>query len=176
MRTLCLPMTKETLRLQGLTKLDQLVSRMIYSPLRAQNLMDEWSNGWPAYWRTAEKAKKKKMTKPDYKYGQITCADRENAFSIYLVLWTHSFCEWPAWSAGHWDAGGGGLMCQLGPGGGTRGEERPWYTHKISSLLVSMHQHKLYYPCKFSSVIKVYPTCLTSHPHPGTRSSACVWW
>lgn len=57
MRTLCLPITKETLRLQGLTKLDQLVSRMMYSPFRAQKRMDEWSNGCPAYWRTAEKAK-----------------------------------------------------------------------------------------------------------------------
>lgn len=54
MRTLCLPITKETLRLQGLTKLDQLVSKMMYSPFLAQNLMDEWSNGWPAHWRTAE--------------------------------------------------------------------------------------------------------------------------
>lgn len=54
MRTLCLPITKETLRLQGLTKLDQLVSKMMYSPFLAQNLMDEWSNGCPAHWRTAE--------------------------------------------------------------------------------------------------------------------------
>lgn len=50
-------MTKETLRLHGLTKLDQLVSSMMYSPFRAQKRMDEWSNGCPAYWRTAEKAK-----------------------------------------------------------------------------------------------------------------------
>lgn len=54
MRTLCLPITKETLRLQGLTKLDQLVSSMMYSPFRAQKRMDEWSKGWPAHWRTAE--------------------------------------------------------------------------------------------------------------------------
>lgn len=47
-RTLCLPITKETLRLQGLTKLDQLVSSMTYSPFRAQKRMDEWSKGWPA--------------------------------------------------------------------------------------------------------------------------------
>jgi hypothetical protein len=42
-------MMKETLQLQGLTKLDQLVSMMAYSPFRVQNLMEEWSNGWPAY-------------------------------------------------------------------------------------------------------------------------------
>jgi len=52
MRTLCVPMTKETLRLQGLTKLDQLVSRMMYSPFRAQNRKDVWSKGWPADCRT----------------------------------------------------------------------------------------------------------------------------
>lgn len=45
-------MTKETLRLQGLTKLDQLLSTMTYSPFLAQNRMEEWSNGWPAYCRT----------------------------------------------------------------------------------------------------------------------------
>lgn len=55
MRTLCLPITKDTLWLQGLTKLDQLVSRMTYSPFRAQNRTDEWSNGCPAYCRTADK-------------------------------------------------------------------------------------------------------------------------
>ncbi|TNN43568.1 hypothetical protein EYF80_046231 [Liparis tanakae] len=52
MRTLCLPMTKETLRLQGLTKLDQLVSMVTYSPFRAQKRIEEWSNGWPADCRT----------------------------------------------------------------------------------------------------------------------------
>lgn len=41
MRTLCLPMTKETLRLQGLTKLDQLVSRVMYSPFFAQKRIEE---------------------------------------------------------------------------------------------------------------------------------------
>lgn len=51
MRTLCLPMIKETLRLQGLTKLDQLVSMMMYSPFRAQKRM-EWSKGWPAFCKT----------------------------------------------------------------------------------------------------------------------------
>lgn len=60
MRTLCLPITKETLLLQGLTKLDQLVSSMMYSPFRAQKRMDECSKGCPAYWRTAEKTVKTK--------------------------------------------------------------------------------------------------------------------
>lgn len=41
MRTLCRAMTKDTLRLQGLTKLDQLVSMVMYSPFRAQKRMDE---------------------------------------------------------------------------------------------------------------------------------------
>lgn len=45
MRTLCLPITKETLRLQGLTKLDQLVSMVMYSPFLAQKRMEDWSNG-----------------------------------------------------------------------------------------------------------------------------------
>lgn len=41
MRTLCLPMTKETLRLQGLTKLDQLVSMVMYSPFLAHKRIEE---------------------------------------------------------------------------------------------------------------------------------------
>lgn len=49
-RTLCLPITKEILLLQGLTKLDQLVSSTMYSPFRAQKRMDEGSMGCPAYW------------------------------------------------------------------------------------------------------------------------------
>lgn len=64
MRTLCLPMTKDTLRLQGLTKLDQLVSMVMYSPLRAQKRI-EWSNGWPAYCRTDETNKERRF------YSQI---------------------------------------------------------------------------------------------------------
>lgn len=56
MRTLCRAMTKDTLRLQGLTKLDQLVSMVMYSPFRAQKRMDEWSNGCPAYCKTMEKS------------------------------------------------------------------------------------------------------------------------
>lgn len=41
MRTLCLPMTKDTLRLQGLTKLDQLVSMVMNSPFFAQKRIEE---------------------------------------------------------------------------------------------------------------------------------------
>lgn len=52
MRTLCLPMTKETLRLHGLTKLDQLLSTVMYSPFLAKKRIEEWSNGWPAYCKT----------------------------------------------------------------------------------------------------------------------------
>lgn len=40
-RTLCLPMTKDTLRLQGLTKLDQLLSTVMYSPFLAQKRIEE---------------------------------------------------------------------------------------------------------------------------------------
>lgn len=45
MRTLCLPMTKETLRLHGLTKLDQLLSTVTYSPFLVKKRMEEWSKG-----------------------------------------------------------------------------------------------------------------------------------
>lgn len=69
MRTLCLPITKETLRLQGLTKLDQLVSRVMYSPFRAQNRTDEWSNGCPAYWRTIER----QITRQLVDDGEVFC-------------------------------------------------------------------------------------------------------
>lgn len=55
MRTLWRPMTKDTLRLQGLTKLDQLVSRVMYSPLRVQKRMEEWSKGCPACCRTEQR-------------------------------------------------------------------------------------------------------------------------
>lgn len=144
MRTLCLPMTKETLWLHGLTKLDQLVSRITYSPFCAQNLMDEWSNGWPAYWRTAEEPK-----------HQTVGADTLKAFTICQVLWTHFFCEWPAWLVGHWDAGGVEPMCQSDPGGGTRGEEPPWYTHQLWLLSFNMHQHNLYCPCSLSPLIHI---------------------
>lgn len=41
MRTLCLPMTKETLRLHGLTKLDQLLSTVTYSPFLVKKRMEE---------------------------------------------------------------------------------------------------------------------------------------
>lgn len=41
MRTLCLPMTKETLRLHGFTKLDQLLSTVMYSPFLAKKRMEE---------------------------------------------------------------------------------------------------------------------------------------
>lgn len=53
--TLCLPMMKDTFRLQGLIKLDQLVSIVIYSPLRAQNRIGEKSKGCPPYCRTKKK-------------------------------------------------------------------------------------------------------------------------
>lgn len=39
--TLCLPIIKETFRLHGLMKLDQLVSRVTYSPFLVQNLIGE---------------------------------------------------------------------------------------------------------------------------------------
>lgn len=39
--TLCLPMMKEIFLLHGLMKLDQLVSRVTYSPFRARNRMGE---------------------------------------------------------------------------------------------------------------------------------------
>lgn len=39
--TLCLPMMKETFLLHGLTKLDQLVSSVTYSPFRARKRMGE---------------------------------------------------------------------------------------------------------------------------------------
>lgn len=45
--TLCLPMTKEICLLHGLTKLDQLVSSVTYSPFRARNRMGEQSKGCP---------------------------------------------------------------------------------------------------------------------------------
>lgn len=90
-RTLCLPITKDTLRLQGLTKLDQLVSRMMYSPFRAQNRMDEWSNGCPAYWRTEGKAQK---------YSQITVGTdflcRCRKFFLYLFKSMNSLFLWMA--------------------------------------------------------------------------------
>ena len=39
--TLCLPMMKEIFLLQGLMKLDQLVSSVMYSPFRARNRRGE---------------------------------------------------------------------------------------------------------------------------------------
>ena len=45
--TLCLPMMKEIFLLHGLMKLDQLVSRVTYSPFRARNRMGEESKGCP---------------------------------------------------------------------------------------------------------------------------------
>lgn len=39
--TLCRPMMKEIFLLQGLMKLDQLVSSVMYSPLRARNRRGE---------------------------------------------------------------------------------------------------------------------------------------
>lgn len=39
--TLCLPMMKEIFLLQGLMKLDQLVSSVTYSPFRARNRSGE---------------------------------------------------------------------------------------------------------------------------------------
>lgn len=39
--TLCLPMMKDIFLLQGLMKLDQLVSSVMYSPLRVRNRMGE---------------------------------------------------------------------------------------------------------------------------------------
>lgn len=39
--TLCLPMMKEIFLLQGLMKLDQLVSSVMYSPFRARNRSGE---------------------------------------------------------------------------------------------------------------------------------------
>lgn len=39
--TLCLPMMKDIFLLQGLMKLDQLVSNVMYSPLRVRNRMGE---------------------------------------------------------------------------------------------------------------------------------------
>lgn len=47
-RTLWRPTMKATLRLQGLTKEDQLVSMVRYSPLRAHILKGAYSNGCPA--------------------------------------------------------------------------------------------------------------------------------
>lgn len=45
--TLCRPMMKEILLLQGLMKLDQLESSVMYSPFRARNRMGEESKGCP---------------------------------------------------------------------------------------------------------------------------------
>lgn len=47
-RTLWRPTMNATLRLQGLTKDDQLVSMVRYSPLRAHILNGAYSNGCPA--------------------------------------------------------------------------------------------------------------------------------
>lgn len=47
-RTLWRPTMNATLRLQGLTKEDQLVSMVRYSPLRAHILNGAYSNGCPA--------------------------------------------------------------------------------------------------------------------------------
>lgn len=47
-RTLWRPTMNATLRLQGLTKDDQLVSMVRYSPLRAHILSGAYSNGCPA--------------------------------------------------------------------------------------------------------------------------------
>lgn len=60
MRTLCLPMTKETLRLHGFTKLDQLLSMVMYSPFLAKKRIEEWSNGWPAHCKTVGGERKEK--------------------------------------------------------------------------------------------------------------------
>lgn len=54
-------MTKETLRLQGLTKLDQLVSMVTYSPFRAQKRIEERSDGWPADCRTVGDGKEERV-------------------------------------------------------------------------------------------------------------------
>lgn len=56
-RTLWRPTTNATFRLQGLTKEDQLVSMVRYSPLRAHILRGEWSNGCPANWKTERRQK-----------------------------------------------------------------------------------------------------------------------
>lgn len=50
--TLWRPTMNATFRLQGLTKEDQLVSMVRYSPLRAHILRGENSNGCPANWKT----------------------------------------------------------------------------------------------------------------------------
>lgn len=47
---------KATLRLQGLTKEDQLVSMVRYSPLRAHILKGAYSNGCPANWKTEQRS------------------------------------------------------------------------------------------------------------------------
>lgn len=102
-RTLCLPMIKETFQLQGFTKLDQLESRMMKSPFWARNLTGECSKGgWPAYFKTAEN-----KTKTDFKD-----IDHKAPFKLFLFfnktprntrkvnIWTVSIFYWPTnfWS------------------------------------------------------------------------------
>lgn len=54
-----------TFRLQGLTKEDQLVSMVRYSPLRAHILKGAYSNGCPANWKTE--------TRPQYRQVWESC-------------------------------------------------------------------------------------------------------
>lgn len=68
--TLCRPTMKATLRLQGLTKEDQLVSMVRYSPFRAHIRRGECSKGCPADWRTEGRTKDVK-TMIEYNYITI---------------------------------------------------------------------------------------------------------
>lgn len=79
----------------------------------------------------------RKIKQPDQNKWMNSFTDRGYWSFICLILWTHSFCEWPAWWGGHWDASGAEQGCQSGPGGGTRGEEPPWVkqnTHYLCRL------------------------------------------
>lgn len=59
--TLCRPMMKATLRLQGLMKLDQLVSKVMWSPFWQRKRTGECSNGdCPAYFNTTQSMMRKK--------------------------------------------------------------------------------------------------------------------
>lgn len=71
--TLCRPMMKATLRLHGFMKLDQLVSKVTWSPFWQRRRTGEWSNGdWPAYFSTTQN-KKRKFTKRVGKMSHTAC-------------------------------------------------------------------------------------------------------